>query len=109
MSAPDASAAVPPSRFLSFDGRPVPFVDGQTVGAALMAAGVSSWRTTRREAEPRGLFCGIGVCYDCIVTVDGLRARRACVTPARDGQIVSTGDGLTPQAKRADEGRSDDD
>jgi predicted molibdopterin-dependent oxidoreductase YjgC len=81
---------------LTFDGRAVPFREGQTVGAALMGAGVSSWRTTRGAGEPRGLFCGIGVCYDCMVTVNGLRSRRACVTPARDGQIVQSDDPTAP-------------
>ncbi|MGO4535877.1 (2Fe-2S)-binding protein [Leifsonia sp. 2MCAF36] len=107
MTVDDVSAGRPTSGSLRFDGRAVPFVDGQSVGAALMAAGISSWRTTRRAAEPRGLFCGIGVCYDCIVTVDGLRARRACVTPAHDGQVVSTEDALAPTPNRPDGVRSD--
>jgi len=77
---------------LRFDGREVPFRDGQTVGAALMATGIASWRTTRRGGEPRGLFCGIGVCFDCLVTVDAQRDQRACLVPARDGQDVRTGD-----------------
>ena len=81
---------------LTFDGRPIPFREGQTIGAALTAAGVTSWRTTRGAGEPRGLFCGIGVCYDCILTVDERRARRACVTPARDGQIVRSDDPHEP-------------
>jgi len=80
------------TRALTFDGRRVPFREGQTIGAALTAAGVTSWRTTRITGEPRGLFCGIGVCYDCILTVDGRRAQRACVTPALEGQIVRSDD-----------------
>jgi 2Fe-2S iron-sulfur cluster binding domain len=74
-----------------FDGRPVPFAAGQTVGAALWAAGVRSWRTTRREQRPRGLFCGIGVCFDCLVTVDGRADERACLVPARPGLDVRSG------------------
>ncbi|WP_203580050.1 (2Fe-2S)-binding protein [Microbacterium hibisci] len=81
---------------LTFDGRPIAFRRGQTVGAALTAAGVSSWRITRGTGEQRGLFCGIGVCYDCILTVDGHRARRACVTAARDGQVVRSDDPSEP-------------
>jgi predicted molibdopterin-dependent oxidoreductase YjgC len=76
------------------DGRAVPAAQGSTVGAALTAAGVRSWRTTRREARPRGLFCGIGVCFDCLVTVDGRPNQRACLVPARPGQQVSTQDGV---------------
>jgi len=62
----------------TFDGREIPFEPGQSVGAALLAAGVRSWRTTRVAARPRGLFCGIGVCFDCLVTIDGRANERAC-------------------------------
>lgn len=78
----------PAGATLTFDGRPIPFRPGQTVGAALMAQGIVSWRTTRREHTERGLFCGIGVCFDCLVTVDGQRVQRACITAACDGQDV---------------------
>ena len=73
---------------LTFDGRPIPFREGQTIGAALTAAGVTSWRTTRGAGEPRGLFCGIGVCFDCLVVVNGLRDVRACQRRAVDGDRV---------------------
>jgi len=74
----------------SFDGSPVPFTPGQSVGAALWASGVRSWRSTRHEGRPRGLFCGIGVCFDCLLTVDGRADQRACVTPARPGLDLRT-------------------
>jgi hypothetical protein len=76
-----------------FDGTAVPFVDGQTVGAALVAAGIRSWRTTRRAGRPRGLFCGIGVCFDCLVTVDGRPNERACLLAAVPDMDVRTQDG----------------
>lgn len=76
-----------------FDGRRIPFVPGQSVGAALTAAGVSSWRTTRRKGRPRGLFCGIGVCFDCLVTIDGRPNERACLLPATSGAEVTTQEG----------------
>lgn len=76
-----------------FDGEPVDFTPGQTVGAALVARGTVSWRTTRLEARPRGLFCGIGVCFDCLVTVDGHPNQRACLVLARPGMTVTTQDG----------------
>ena len=75
---------------LFFDGRPVPVAPDQTVAAALWQAGVRAWRTTRVGQQPRGLFCGIGACHDCLVTVDGSAGERACVTPARPGAAVST-------------------
>jgi hypothetical protein len=71
-----------------FDGSPVPFVSGQTVGAALWAHGIHSWRTTRFGRRPRGLFCGIGVCFDCLVEIEGRPDRRACLEPAADGLVV---------------------
>lgn len=77
---------------LQFDGTPVPFIPGQTVGAALADAGIVSWRTTRRDRAPRGLFCGIGVCFDCLVTVDGARSQRACLVEACEGQDVRSAD-----------------
>lgn len=78
------------STTFSFDGRPIDFVDGWTIGAALTAAGIRSWRTTRVTGKPRGLFCGIGVCFDCLITVDGRPSMRACLTPARAGAVATT-------------------
>ncbi|NJC24096.1 putative molibdopterin-dependent oxidoreductase YjgC [Arthrobacter pigmenti] len=75
---------------LTFDGRTVSIEPGQTVGAALAAAGVTSWRTTRKQGKPRGLFCGIGVCFDCLLTVDGEANQRACLVPARDGMTLES-------------------
>ncbi|MFS7872613.1 (2Fe-2S)-binding protein [Streptomyces asiaticus] len=74
---------------LTFDGTTVTARPGQSVGAALVAAGIVAWRTTRREGRPRGLFCGIGVCFDCLITVDGRPGQRACLVPARDGMRLS--------------------
>lgn len=73
-----------------FDGRPVTAAPGQTVAAALWAAGVRSWRTTRGSGAPRGLFCGIGACFDCLVTIDGVPNLRACLVPARPELKVVT-------------------
>ena len=75
---------------LTFDGRDVTAHEGQTVGAALVEAGIRSWRTTRNHGRPRGLFCGIGVCYDCLITVDGLADQRACLVHAVEGMRLSS-------------------
>ncbi|MEU6478048.1 (2Fe-2S)-binding protein [Streptomyces sp. NPDC047017] len=72
------------------DGEPVEFVEGQTVAAALVAAGRVAWRTTRVGHRPRGVFCGIGVCFDCLVTIDATAGRRACLILARTGMTVLT-------------------
>ncbi|OPC83764.1 proline dehydrogenase [Embleya scabrispora] len=75
---------------LTVDGRRIPVEPGQTVGAAMLAAGIRSWRTTRFAGRPRGLFCGIGVCFDCLVTVDGTPSLRACLVTARPDDEVTT-------------------
>lgn len=72
----------------TFDGRKLTAAPGQTVGAALVTNGVTAWRGTRKEGRPRGLFCGIGVCFDCLVTVDGVSNQRACLVDLCDGMEV---------------------
>jgi predicted molibdopterin-dependent oxidoreductase YjgC len=76
------------------DGRPLEAYEGESVAAALLASGVRTTRWTARASEPRGYFCGMGVCQDCLVTVDGLPNVRACMAPARDGLRVETQRGL---------------
>lgn len=72
------------------DERPVSCRAGETIAAALIEAGIDAWRTTRRGGAPRGLFCGIGVCFDCLVTVNGDRPVRACLATARPGDRITT-------------------
>lgn len=80
-----------PKRFeVVFDGRPLPAIAGQSVGSVLANAGIRSWHTTRVQHRPRGLFCGIGICYDCLITVDGVPNQRACLVPARPGMALSS-------------------
>jgi predicted molibdopterin-dependent oxidoreductase YjgC len=74
---------------LLVDGQPISAYEGETLAAALLAAGRRTFRHTVPGGKPRGVFCGIGVCFDCLVTVDGSQIR-ACVTPVRDGMRVST-------------------
>ncbi len=76
-----------------FDGEPVTAVAGQSIGAALIAAGHRSWRRTRFDAAPRGIFCGIGICFDCLVTVNDRSNRRACLVEAKTGDVVTTQQG----------------
>ncbi|MEU4877994.1 (2Fe-2S)-binding protein [Streptomyces sp. NPDC021608] len=75
---------------LTFDGREIRASPGQSVAAALWSSGVTAWRTTRGEGRARGVFCGIGVCFDCLVTVDGRPNQRACLVPAVRGADVRT-------------------
>jgi thioredoxin reductase len=72
-----------------FDGQTIKALEGETISAALSAAGITTYRHTPSGA-PRGAFCGMGACYDCVVTVDGHPGQRACMTPAADGMSVSS-------------------
>ncbi|MGH6653606.1 MAG: (2Fe-2S)-binding protein [Actinocrinis sp.] len=78
---------------LSVDGREIEALFGHTIAAALWREGIVSWRRTRVDDEPRGVFCGIGVCFDCLVTVNGRPNQRACITAARPGDVVTTQEG----------------
>jgi predicted molibdopterin-dependent oxidoreductase YjgC len=76
------------SGHITFDGRQLPCEPGQSVAAVLLAAGIRSWRTTRVHGRPRGLFCGIGACFDCLVTVNGTPSVRACLVEAQSGDVI---------------------
>ncbi|MEU9762930.1 (2Fe-2S)-binding protein [Streptomyces sp. NPDC047985] len=82
-----------PSFRLTFDGRPIRGLPGQSIAAALWAAGILAWRTTRVNGRPRGAFCGIGACYECLATVNGRPNQRACLLPARPGDAITTQEG----------------
>jgi predicted molibdopterin-dependent oxidoreductase YjgC len=74
---------------VTVDGEALPGVAGQTVAGILLASGRLSWRTTRSGA-PRGVFCGIGSCFDCVLTVNGVPDVRACRRRAADGDEIRT-------------------
>lgn len=82
---------------LDFDGRSIPAFEGESVAAALTASGVRVMRLTA-SGEERGLFCGMGTCYDCLVVIDGQPSRRACAVPVRDGMVVRTQSGAGESA-----------
>jgi predicted molibdopterin-dependent oxidoreductase YjgC len=63
--------------------------DGMMLTAVLVRAGVRAVAVNPVSGEPRGPFCGMGVCFECEVTVDE-RVVRACLTPATDGMVVTT-------------------
>jgi len=84
---PDAITAGEPVT-ITVDGRAIEARRGQTLGAALLANGVRVLRRTRREGRPRGLYCAMGICYDCVVTVNGRPGTRACMTPVEPGMQV---------------------
>jgi predicted molibdopterin-dependent oxidoreductase YjgC len=82
----------------SFDGQPLTAARGMTVAGALLANGIVSWRQTPGRGRPRGLFCGTGSCFDCLVDAGGRPAVRACLVLLRDGDEVRTS--RSPRAAR---------
>ena len=79
------------------DGATVRCPEGLTVAAALfhLRSGdvPAACRTTPRDAAPRGLFCGMGVCFDCVMEIDGRDGVRSCMTLVRPGMRVRTQSG----------------
>lgn len=74
----------------TFDGAPVVAYPGETIGTALLAADQRALRRTRAGGRPRGLFCGIGACFDCLVTLPGAPPVRACLTRAVPDLVVES-------------------
>jgi len=76
---------------VTVDGQAVEAYPGEMVATVLLALGLQTFRHTDQLHSPRGLFCGMGVCFDCLVTIDGQPNVRACMTPVRAGMVVDTG------------------
>jgi predicted molibdopterin-dependent oxidoreductase YjgC len=79
---------------IALDGEMVPCFEGETVAVAMLTARGPVARTSSRLGTPRGLYCGIGVCFECAVTVDGRPNVRACQTLVHDGMQVQSQEGL---------------
>lgn len=75
------------------DGKPYTALAGEMIAAALLANGIKTFRFTRRNHKPRGIYCGIGRCTDCIMTVDGVPNVRTCVTAVQEGMRIETQQG----------------
>jgi aerobic-type carbon monoxide dehydrogenase small subunit (CoxS/CutS family) len=74
----------------TFNGREVSCEAGQSIAAALIADGKRALRSTRFGDKPRSIFCGIGVCFDCVVVIDGVANQRSCVIAAKQGMKVES-------------------
>lgn len=73
---------------VTIDGRPFEARAGDTVAAALLAAGLADCRTTPVSGRARGPYCLMGVCFDCLVVIDGRPNQQACLTQVRPGMRV---------------------
>lgn len=85
-----------PSVTLSVDGEALAARAGDTVAAALLAAGQLTFRQTAVSGSDRGPFCMMGACFDCLVEIDGEPNRQACMTLAEDGMAVRPMAGARP-------------
>jgi aerobic-type carbon monoxide dehydrogenase small subunit (CoxS/CutS family) len=79
---------------IEVDGEKIVAYEGETIAAAILAAGRRTLRYTPQKGHPRGVYCGIGLCHDCIMTVDGVPNIRTCQTLATPGCRVETQKGL---------------
>jgi len=79
-----------PAVTLEVDGRPITAYAGETIAGALLSSGVVPFRLTREDGEPRSYYCGMGICFECLVRVDGVANVRACMTPVANGMRVQT-------------------
>lgn len=77
----------------TFDGRALSAFAGESIASALMRAGVSAQRVGWRRDEPRAYYCGMGLCWECAVRVDGEGVVRSCGYPVTAGLRVNTADG----------------
>lgn len=87
MTRAEARRARMPVVRIEVDGTPFEARAGDSVASALLAAGRRELRAGP-DGMPRGVFCGIGVCFDCLVTIDGRPDQRACLAAVRDGMSV---------------------
>jgi predicted molibdopterin-dependent oxidoreductase YjgC len=75
---------------ITVDGREAFAREGDSVAAALLAAGCTVLRTTPVSGTPRAPYCMIGACFDCLVTIDGVGSRQACLARVREGMAIAT-------------------
>ena len=74
----------------SFDGRSITAGVGETLATALLAAGVETFRESVVGGEPRAPYCLMGICFECLLTIDGIQNRQSCLIEVREGMVVSS-------------------
>ncbi|WP_163970877.1 (2Fe-2S)-binding protein [Oceanobacillus halotolerans] len=75
---------------ITFNGTSYTALEGESIAAALLANNIRTLRYSEIAKSPRALYCGIGHCFECRVTVDGVRSKRACITTVKDGMFISS-------------------
>lgn len=79
------------------DGKEMEGYEDEPIAAALRAAGVMIHRHTTKLDQPRGIFCAIGRCTDCVMVVNGKPNTRTCITPLKEGMVIQTQYGVSPK------------
>lgn len=75
----------------TFDGKTIEGYENDTIASALLANGIRTLRTHEESGNPRGIYCNIGHCFECRVTVDSVTNVRACLTPIKENMVVESG------------------
>jgi hypothetical protein len=70
------------------NGEAIEAFHGESIAAAMLASGRRAFRHTVKEKQARGFFCGMGMCFDCIATVDGVPHVRTCMTEVSPDCVV---------------------
>lgn len=83
------------------DGVSVVARSGDTVAAALLAAGFDEFRSMPASRTQRGPYCMMGVCFDCLVTIDGVGNRQSCLVPVTQGMRVERQNGARDITREA--------
>lgn len=78
------------------DGKPVQAFEGETVATAIFASGKRDLRISANLSEKRSVYCGVGVCYECVMTINNVPNTRSCRTLVKENMDVKTqnGDGV---------------
>lgn len=76
---------------LTINGTPVEFADGANVAVAILSSGIDKFRSSV-TGEPRGPLCGMGICFECRVTINGERHQTSCTRLADEGMEIVTGE-----------------
>ncbi len=89
----------------TFDGKAMTARAGDSVAAALLAAGVTACRTSPVSGAARAPYCMMGVCFECLVAIDGVGNRQGCLIPVREGMRIEMQQGARAIAAEGAEGR----
>ena len=91
---------------LQFEGRAITVPAGISVAAALLLKGAEPFRTTPVSQSPRAPYCMMGVCFECLVEVDGKPGRQSCLTTVRDGMVIRRQQGASALPALAEEAQA---